>query len=159
MQVRAITAPESCMSGREKIQAGSLWRVDVHKVAASLLVNAWKGFVPCTGESPLCGGCFNWRFKQFSCFLNALVVAKIQPLRSCKPCTSNIVYWQIGLSSLTAQERGRLQGAYCYTDEKLLLQPAELAVLAPVVGVNGILVSSGYWMWPKEDAKGRTWRV
>lgn len=70
-----------------------------------------------------------------------------------------IAYWQIGLSSLTAQERGRWRATYHYADEKLLLQPAELAVVGPVVGVNGVLVASGHWIWPREEAKGRMWRV
>lgn len=45
---------------------------------------------------------------------------------------------------------------YRLADEKLLLQPAEVAVVGPVVGGGGILVASGHWMWPKEEAKGRT---
>lgn len=57
----------------------------------------------------------------------------------------------MGLSSLTARETGRLRGTYHYANEKLLVQPAEVAVVGPVVGVNGILVASGHWMWPKGE--------
>lgn len=62
----------------------------------------------------------------------------------------------MGLSSLTAQETERLRGTYHHAHEKLLLWPAEVAGVGPVVGVNGILVASGHWMWPKEETKGRT---
>lgn len=62
----------------------------------------------------------------------------------------------MGLSSLTAPETEGSQGTYHYANENLLLQPAEPAVVGPVLGLNGILVASGCCMWPKEEAKGRT---
>jgi len=48
---------------------------------------------------------------------------------------------------------------YRCADGKLLLQPAEVAVVGPPAGVDGILVASGHWMQPKEEAKGGMGRV
>lgn len=52
-----------------------------------------------------------------------------------------------------------VMGHVPHTSEKLLLQPAEVAGVDAGVRDHRILVASGHWMWPKEEAKGRMWGV
>lgn len=119
-----------------------LWQMDVHRAIVSLTGNCCSGFVSRAQQLLLCSGFYNWRFKQLNCFLNAFVVAKIQPLQFCRSSTWNIAHWQMGLSPLTVQERGSWRGTYPCASEKLLLQLPEGAGFGPVVEITG----GFYWI-------------